>query len=202
MAKLFAALIIVFLIAWLAPMCSRLPADLSVTAQRPPAAAPESVPAPAPAPAPALVPAPASAPEAPALVVSTYRTKKMFPVEKGKYQISVRRENRADADVVGVNVTLIARRKGLELERADNDSPQVLAPGSTGYYDLRVSTGAIDEILDAPFETGTELEWALTYRLEGSDARRCVRLRALPRRRDPEGIDWVFLGGSRECPPK
>lgn len=183
MGKFFAALIMLFILAWLGPMCSKLPEG--------PAAV--SMPA---------APAPAPAPEAPALVISTYRTKKMFPVEKGKYQIPVHRENRADAAVVGVNVTLIARRKGLELERADNDSPQVLAPGSAGYYDLRVSTGAIDEILGAPFETGTELEWALTYRLEGSDARRCVFLRALPRRRDPDGIDWVFLGGSRECPPR
>lgn len=183
MGKFFAAMIMAAVVVWLGPMCSN-PVS---------APAPEPVAAPAPEPAPAPVPVPVPPAGEPMLGVSTYRLKRMFPLEKGKYQIPVYRENRGATEIADVHVTLIARHEGVEIERAENRSPLVLAPGSTGYYSLGLSTGTVEKLLDAPLDAGAELDWAVTY------ARRCVRLRALPRRRDPEGIDWVTIDALRAC---
>ena len=68
---------------------------------------------------------------------------------------------------------------------------------------MSVSYGLLDELLSAPENSGTELHWMLTYRLE-SDApgvQRCYSLHALPRQREPEGIDWKRLGESDACDP-
>lgn len=198
MGKLFAALIIGVLLGWLGPMCSKLPDDLSSIAV--PAA---SSPAPISTP-PVAPPPPAAAEERPALIVATYRMKKIFPQTQGKYLIAVRGSNRADVPAVDVMMTLFARRKGTVVERGDSAYPWTLEAGTSSYYSIGVSTGVIDDILAGPEAPGTELAWSLSYRLEGEepDSRRCFLLRALPRRREPEGIDWRTLGESNECAPE
>jgi hypothetical protein len=211
--KFFAALIIVFTIAKLAPMCARLPADLSTVAAPLAPAAPEAppvptvstataaVPAPVVAPAPVVVEAPKPAAKAGEVSVATYRSRKMFPVENEKYIVSVLRANKSDKPAVGFTMTLSTRLKGEVVERAESGPGQTLAAGTTSYFGLNVSTPVFDELLGAAEEPGNELEWAVSYRFEGEDAakRRCYRLRALPRRREPEGIEWRKLGESRDC---
>lgn len=214
MGKFCAAAITAIIIAWLGPMCASLPAN------KPIAAAPE----PAPVPSPALAPEPApvvssatpmaapvtASPAVPAhpageqvLVLSNYRFTKPFPssnVEKGRLRIPLYRENRAAVTIVDARLILIARHEGVEIDRAEGSLPPALAPGSTGYYTLTLSSGAVERILDAPVDAGDELDWELTYRLEGSDEWRCFRLRALPRRGVSGGIDWVHVDSSRVCP--
>lgn len=197
MGKLFAALLIVFMIGWLGPMCSRLPADLSTVAA--PAAPPEPDPTSESTVAP---PALKPAPEGP-VTVATYPSRTMFPEENGKFIVSVLRANRAAERAVGVRMTLTARVRGDIVERAESGPAQSLAAGSTSYFGLGVSTSVLDAILDGPEDRRSGLEWLLTYRLESDapDAARCFRLRALPRRREPAGIAWLALGESQKCAP-
>lgn len=210
--KLFAALIIVVMIAWLGPMCSRLPAELSTVAvpvariaRIAPVASTATAPAPAatpPASAPASAPAVKPLPERP-VTVAPYRSRKMFPAENGKYIVSVIRANRADVPATGVRMTLTSRIKGDIVERAESGPAQTLSAGTTSYFGLTVSTVVFDAILDGPEDRRSGLEWALSYRLE-SDApgvTRCFRLRALPRRREPQGLAWLALGESQKCEP-
>jgi hypothetical protein len=201
--KFFAAVITVGLFVWLAPMCARV-SDERVA---PPVAAVEPAPsvstttAPAAAPAPEPAPAPAAKPSAKGEVtIKTYRMKKMFEQENSRYQIYVVRANQSSATAQDVRMSLTTRMKGNIVEQADG-APQTLAPGTTGYAGLSVSTAAIDEILDASDDAGAELVWSLTYRLEGDapKTKRCFQLRVLPRRRQPEGIFWRALGESRDC---
>lgn len=199
MGKLFAALIMAFILAWLGPMCARLPADSTIIAVP---SKPAAAPAPAASP---LNPTPIAEPlpQDPQVTVATYRMKKMFGQTQGKYLIYVLRSNRAEAPAVDMRMTLVARMKGTVVERVDGAPAQTLAPGSTAYAGLSVSTVIIDELLTAPDEPGTALEWALSYRLAGDvpGARRCFQLRALPRHREPEGIAWRTLGESHMCVP-
>lgn len=202
MGKLFAALLIVIMIGWLGPMCSRLPADLSTVAAPAvptPPAAPPSEPVVAPrAPAPAIEPTP----ERP-VTVATYPSRTMFPEENGKYIVSVLRANRSAARAVGVRMTMTTRVRADIVERAESGPAQSLSAGSTSYFGLGVSTSVLDAILDGPEDRRSGLEWLLTYRLESDapGAARCFRLRALPRRRVPAGIAWLALGQSQKCDP-
>ena len=207
MGKFFALVIIVFMVVWLAPMCAKLPDDLS-TAAAPvpaPAAAPvvSTVTAPVPAPVPVAVLKPKAASERPALTLTTYRSRKMFPLENDKYIVSVIRANKAEVPALGVRMTLTTRLKGQIAERAESGPGQSLAAGSTSYFGLNVSTVVFDELLNAPEEPGNELEWNLSYRFQDEDSavKRCFTLRALPRRREPEGITWRPLGESHKCEP-
>ena len=204
--KLFAAAITVGLFVWLAPMCARV-TDERVAEPAAPVAAVEPPPtiatttAPAPEPVPAAVPASSSRPASKGEVtLKTYRMKKMFERNDSRYMIYVVRSNQADAAANDVKMRLTTRMKGNIVEQADGE-PQTLAPGTTAYAGLSVSTAAIDEILDAPEDAGAELAWTLTYRLKGDapKTKRCFELRVLPRRREPEGIFWRPLGESREC---
>lgn len=205
MGKFCAAVITAFVIAWLGPMCAQLPPNPAAVAAPTPEPAPVVSSA---APAAVPAPAPAAAPARPAgeqiLFLSTYRLKKPFPSsdnEKGKLMIPLFRENRAAKAVVDARVSLIARHEGMEIDRAEGGLPPDLAPGSTGYHSLNLSSGAVETILNAPAGTGDELDWDLTYRLEGSETWKCFRLRALPRRAKGGGIDWVPIDSSRACPP-
>ena len=204
MGKFFALIIIVFMAVWLAPMCAKLPEDLSTVAAPAPAvvAAPavSTVTAPAPAPV-AAPPKPAPAAAHGSLTVTTYRSRKPFPVENGKYVVSVIRANKGETPAVGVRLTLTARLKGEIVERAESGPAQSLAAGTTSYFGLGISTVVFDELLDGPEDRRNGLEWSLTYRFE-KDApgkTRCYRLRALPRRRPPEGLGWLPLGDSQAC---
>ncbi|MDP3542889.1 MAG: hypothetical protein Q8T11_10545 [Elusimicrobiota bacterium] len=205
MGKFFAAMIIAFMIGWLTPMCAHLPNDLAVAPAPTPAAAPaepdlppEPVAAPTPAPAPA--PAPAAVLLSP-VTITTYRSRSMFPVEGDNYIVSVLRRNHAEAPAVGVRLAVAARVKGEVIERAESGPGQTLAPGSTSYFGLPVTTEVFDHILDGPEDVGNRLEWTLTYRLEtdAPDAKRCFSHNALPRRREPSGLQWLPLGQSRKC---
>lgn len=206
MGKLCAAAITAMTVAWLGPMCASLPANKPVAAALAPAPLPKPAPTPAVSSA-APVAAPTAAPAAVSgdqiLFLSTYRLKKPFPTsdaEKGRLMIPLYRENRAAVPVVDARLILIARHEGVELDRAEGSLPPALAPGSTGYLSLTLSSAAVEKILDAPTGAGDELDWALTYKLEGSDQRRCFRLRALPRRGVPGGIEWTIIDSSRACP--
>lgn len=202
--KLFAALIMICALAWLGPMCSRLPANPSSVAVPIPPIAPIVTAlssAAGIAPAPAVAPAqPAPATERP-VTVATYRSRRMFPIVNGKYIVSVLRANKTDVSAVGVKLSLSTRLNGQVVERAESGPAQTLAAGTTSYFGLNVSTVVFDVLLDATEEDGNELEWTLSYRLEYDEpgAKRCFILRALPRRLGPEGIDWRRLGESRSC---
>lgn len=205
MGKFFAAMLIAFMIGWLSPMCAHLPNDLAAISSPTPAAAPaEPVLAPEPvaAPAPAPAPAPAAVPLSP-VTITTYRSRSMFPVEGESYVVSILRRNHADVPAVGVRLAVAARVKGEVIERAESGPGQTLAPGSTSYFALPVTTEVFDYLLDGPDDSGNRLEWTLTYRLEtdAADAQRCFGLRALPRRREPSGLLWIPLGQSRRCEP-
>lgn len=202
MGKLFAAMIIAFMIGWLSPMCARLPKDLTAVSAPPPAAAPvepAAEPEPEP-PAPAPAPAPAAVPLSP-VTITTYRSRSMFPVEGESYVVSILRRNHAEVPAVGVRLAVAARVKGESIERAESGAGQTLAAGSTSYFALPVTTEVFDYILDGPDDVGNLLEWTLTYRLESDapDAARCFVLKALPRRREPSGLQWIPRGQSREC---
>lgn len=212
MGKFFAAVIIVVTAGWLVPMCAGLPEDLKTfpapaETAAPAAPEPEPVaPEPEPAPEPELKPAPEPEIKPAAkgdVSLSTFRMRTMFPEENGKFVISVVRANRSAEEASGVRMTLTARKDGALVERSESGPAQTLAAGSESYFGLAVSTMVLDEILDAPEDPGNGLEWSLVYRLAGDapDATRCFRLNALPRRRDPAGIDWVAQGRSRKCAP-
>jgi hypothetical protein len=127
----------------------------------------------------------------------------MLPEENGKYIVSVLRANKAGVPVSGVRMTLTTRIQGQIVERAESGPAQILAAKSTSYFGLGVSTLVFDELLDAPEDRGSGLEWSLTYRF-ASDAPgtlRCFRLRALPRRLAPAGITWLARGESHICDP-
>jgi hypothetical protein len=205
--KFFAAVILVIMIGWLSPMCARL------GTQSPFVAAPEPVPQPeAPDAAPvaastaALVSAgivesaPKPATKRPSLTVATYGSRKMFPLVNDKYIVSVLRVNKADVPAVGVTMTLSTRMNGNVVERAESGPGQTLAPGSTSYFGLGVSNVVFEELLDRPAEPGNEMEWAVTYRFQDDapGAKRCFRLRALPRRLE-QGLNWLTIGESRKC---
>ncbi len=183
-------------------MCAKLPDNVSTVSI--PVAIPDLAPVVtavrAPAPAPVAAP-PEPAPAHPPLTVETYRLKKMFPMENDKYIVSVLRENKAEASAIDVTMTLSARVKRETVEYVESGPGQTLEAGATSYFGLRVSTVVFDEILDAPEEAGTEIEWSVSYRFQDDapDERRCFRLQALPRRREPEGISWLNLGKSHEC---
>lgn len=197
MSKLFAAMIIAFMIGWLSPMCARLPTDLAAVPAPPPAAEPvEPVIASVPVEPPALAVIPLDP-----VTISTYRSLSLFPVEGESYIVSLLRRNHAEVPAVGVRLAVAARVKGEIIERAESGPGQTLAPGSTSYFALPVTTEVFDYILDGPEDVGNRLEWTLTYRLEtdAPDAERCFVLRALPRRRGPSGLQWLPLGQSRKC---
>lgn len=209
MGKFFALVIIVFMAVWLAPMCARLPTDLSTLSAPPAPAAPAEPVAVAPAPVAAPEPAPPAPAPTPkpavkgAVGLATFRMRTMFPEENGKYVVSVLRANGTAVDATGVRMTLAARKAGEIIERAESGPAQTLAAGSTSYFGLGLSTFVLDEILDAPEDPGTGLEWTLTYRLASDPAgtSRCYSLNARPRRREPAGIDWQRQAESRVCPP-
>ena len=203
--KFFALFIIVFMVVWLAPMCARIPDNLTTTAAPLPTAvvAPgiSTVTMPAPAPGAALAkPAPIQA--RPPLTVATYRSRKMFPMTDDKYIVSVLRTNKAEVAAVGVTMTLTSHMKGQNIERSESGPGQTLGAGTTSYFGLTVSTVVFDELLSAPEEPGTELEWFVSYRFQDDapDMKRCTVLKALPRRREPEGITWLARGQSHQCP--
>lgn len=212
MGKFLALVILVVTTVWLAPLCARLPETASTVAApvapappAPPAPAPVSSQAPAPAPAAKPEPKPAAKPR-PAkgdVGLSTFSMRSMFPEEKEKYVVSVVRANRSAEAASGVRMTLTARKDGAILERAESGPGQTLAAGTSSYFGLGISTMILDELLDAPYGDGTGLEWSLVYRLasDAPGATRCFRLYALPRRREPAGIDWVPQGESRSCAP-
>lgn len=206
MGRFFAALILITAFLRLAPMFARLPSDLSTLSA--PAAAPApvvsttTVPAPAPEPKPEAAPAPAAVPLSP-VTVSTYRSRSMFPVEGESYVVSVLRRNHAEVRAEEVRLAVAARVRGEVMERAESGPGQTLAPGTTSYFGLPVTTEVFDYLLDGPEDDRSGLEWTLTYRLE-SDApgeKRCFGLRALPRRREPSGLQWVPQGQTRKCEP-
>ncbi|MEQ1919180.1 MAG: hypothetical protein ABL955_08280 [Elusimicrobiota bacterium] len=206
MGKFFALVIMVFIVVWLAPMCAKLPDDLSTVAAPIPVevVAPivSTVTAPAPAPEPVAAPSkPAPPSERPPLTLITYRSRKMFPVENDKYLVSIIRGNPATVAAAGVRMILTSRLKGQIAERAESGPGKSLAAGSTSYFGLNVSTVVFDELLNAADEPGNELEWTVAYRFqdEAPTVKRCTVLRALPRRREPEGITWRSLGESRKC---
>lgn len=206
MGKFFALIIAVFTAVWLAPMCARLPTDLSTLSAPAVPAAPvvstATAAAPIPAPKPEPAASPASTPLSP-VTLSTYRSRSMFPVEGESYVVSVLRRNHSEVRAEGVRLTVAARVKGEVMERAESGPAQTLAPGTTSYFGLNVSTEVFNYLLDGPEDTRSGLEWMLTYRLE-SDApgtTRCFGLRALPRRREPSGLTWVPAGQTTKCAP-
>ncbi len=183
MGKFSAALILVSVFAWLGPMCAQHPATV----------------------APFVVPdkpaTPIAVPEPAHVTLATYRMKKMFAATSSGYRIYVIRANQATVPAVALQTGLAIRINGTVVEQTVSAIPQTLAPGSASYAGLSVSRARIDEILSGPAAPGTGLEWTIAYRLEGEapDAKRCFVLRALPRRREPEGIFWRALGESQEC---
>jgi hypothetical protein len=135
------------------------------------------------------------------LVATTYRSKKMFSENNGQYLVAITRENKAAVNAVDIRMTLTVKGSGQVIGKIANRSGETQKPGAADYYGLSVPKGVVDAILDGPEnEPGTELEWNITYKLEGDDAKRCFSLRAVPRRRDPEGITWIKRGSSASCP--
>ena len=201
MGKLTALIIIVFTAVWLGPMCARLPVDLSSVA----APVATVVPDPAPVAAPVATPAPVTTPasDTAAVVVIAYRMKKMFPITDDRGRVSVLMRNDSDRDAVGMRLTMNARKNGKIIEHDSVNSPFTVAAGSSTYRGLFVSVNFLDALFVVPPEPGVELQWALTYHLDGDapDIKRCYNLRALPRTREPEGIIWTPLGSSTVCPP-
>lgn len=208
MGKFFALVLAVFTVVWLAPMCANLPSDLSTLSA--PVAPAEPVvstvtapaPLPTPMPEPAAAPAPAAVPLSP-VTISTYRSRSMFPVEGESYVVSVLRKNHAEVRAEGVRLTVAALVKGEVMERAESGPGQSLAPGTTSYFGLPITTEVFDYLLDGPEDKHNWLEWVLTYRLESDPPgeKRCFGLRALPRRREPSGLTWTQFGQTRKCEP-
>ena len=201
----------------LGPMCAHLPEESPVASA--PVAAPVATPVavavstpiaagPAPkveAPKPEAPKAPVVKAASPAaagdgLIVATYRSKKSFAAENGKYLVAVTRTNKSDKKAVGIRMALLVKGSGQTVAKTQNRRDETQDAGASDYFGLYLSTSIVDAVLDGPDEPGTELEWDLTYKLEGDDAARCFTLRALPRRREPEGIAWVSRGSSAVCP--
>ncbi len=221
MGKFFAALIILFTFIKLAPMCARLPNDLTAVssasqtavvistaelvspAAAPVAAAPVVAPAPAPIAAPVKVVPPApKAVEGKGVIVIAYRLKKMFPISDGRGRVSVLLRNDSEQKAVDLRLTMNAVRQGAVTESDKTNIPFTVDAGTGAYRGLYATAGFLDAVLANPPEEGVELQWNLTYRLEGDapDAKRCFSLRALPRTREPDGIVWNPLGSSTTCP--
>ncbi len=179
---------VALLILWLAPRCSRLP----------PAAPPERVQAPASPPKPSRPPPP--------LVVLPWTSPGMFPnTQQGTYHIVYGIKNQSTTRAYDMRVLLTAR-KGETIEQIGGNEVmghRGLIPGASTYWAQGISTGLIEGILAAPRKPGTEIEWGLSYHLDGEDPEevRCLHLRALPRR-GPEGIVWIPLGETDECDPQ
>lgn len=202
MGKFFAAVIIVVSIVKLAPMCARLPANL--TAAAPVAAVPAPV---AVSTAAAPAPAPAAKPAYPldkqAVTVATYKMKRSFKISDGRAMVSVSVRNGSELDAHDLRLTLAVRRGGKNAEKTGTGSFE-LAASTSVYRGLYVTTASLDALLAEPAEAGAELRWDLTYRLEGDEpgAKRCFTWRALPRVREPEGADWKNLGETHLCEEK
>lgn len=205
MGRFFAAAIIAVATLKLGPMCARLPSDLSkVSGGEPaPAAAPAAaveVPAVSTAAAAPPPPAPAAWPaERAAVTVSTYRMKKMFNIANGKAMVSVSVKNVSESPARDLKLTLTATLAG---KRAERWTANVfdLAASSSVYRGLRLEAATLDAVLAEAPAAGTELRWDLSYLLDGEQDRRCYALRALPRTREPEGVEWKTLEAAAACP--
>lgn len=207
MGKFLAAGIIVAAFVKLAPMCARLPSDLTMVSGAVPAAAPAAVAA-AEAPAvstkAAAVPEPPKKPEAypadkAAVTVNTYRMRRMFKVADGKAMVSVSVKNVSERDAKGLTLAMSALVAGKRAERWSTNSFD-LAASTSIYRGLRLDTGTLDQLLAEPAAEGTELRWDLKYKLDGEETPRCYVLRALPRTaKDAEGIEWKTLSQSSTC---
>ncbi|MBI5246307.1 MAG: hypothetical protein HY923_03945 [Elusimicrobia bacterium] len=207
MGKLTALILIVVTAVWLGPMCARLPAPetmgaVAVTA--PLAAAIDPIPAPAPAPAPAPVATAKPAPEGPAVVVSNYRSRKMFAIADGNVKISVLLTNKSDREAKDLRLTLSVAPANLPAENARVNYPFAIAASSAVYRGLTISSIALDALLGDAAGKSSEMRWDLTYRLDGDEAgtKRCFTLRSLPRQHEPEGVEWKKLETSTDCPAK
>ncbi|UPT72433.1 MAG: hypothetical protein M0D55_10595 [Elusimicrobiota bacterium] len=201
MGKLLAAAIIVYSILKLAPMCARLPDDLTKVSTGAPAAAVPAQEAPVASTA-AATPEPvkpAWPADKPAVTVNTYRMKTMFKIADGKGMVSVSVKNVSAVDAKDLKLALSAIRGGARAERWTANTFD-LAASTSVYRGLRLNTGTIDAMLAEPAEPGSELRWDLSYTLDGETDKRCYVLRALPRTREPEGIEWKTLETSSSCP--
>lgn len=212
MGRFLAAAIIVFATYQLAPVCARLPRDLTTmsgSAAAPVASTPADVAVPAAAPVAAVdvstkaaePPKPAAWPaDKAAVTVSTYRMKRMFKIADGKGMVSVSVKNVSGTDAAGLKLSLSAIVGG---NRAERMSANVfdLAASTSVYRGLRLDTATIDSVLAETPAEGTELRWDLTYKLAGEDAARCYVLRALPRVAG-EAVEWKTLSQSSECEAK
>lgn len=200
MGKFTAALIILFSFVKLAPMCARLPGDLTaVSSVSKTAVAVSTVEFVAPAAAPVAAP---KGDDGKGVVVIAYRLKKMFPIDDGRGRVSVLLRNDSERKAVDLRLSMSAVRQGAVTESDRTNIPFTLDAGTGAYRGLYASAGFLDAALSNPPEAGVELRWKLTYRLEGDapEAKRCFSLRALPRTREPEGIVWNPLGSSAACP--
>lgn len=208
MGKFLAAAIMVGAFVKLGPMCARLPSDLTrVSGAEPVAAAAPAAEAPA-----VAVSTKAAAPEPPkrpeaypadkaAVTVATYRMKKMFKIADGKGMVSVSVRNVSERNAKDLKLSLSAILAGKRAERWSTNSFDLDASTSV-YRGLRLDTSSIDAVLAEPAADGTELRWDLSYLLEGEETRRCYVLRALPRTKEPEGIDWKTLSQTSACEEK
>lgn len=201
MGKLTALILIVFTAVWLGPMCAQLPSEPAPVAVAVPLTplieAPVAVPAAVVATPPAAKPA---ASEEPALVVSNYRSRKMFTVADGHAKISVLVTNKSDREAKDVRLSLSANAAGLPAEKSSLNWPFTIAASTAVYRGLTVSVAAVDALLGAASGGTSEMRWDLTYRLEGDETKHCYTLRSLPRQREPEGVEWKALGTSTDCP--
>lgn len=212
MGKLTALIIFVFTAMWLGPMCAQLPPPGTpgeVAQMKPSAAAPAApVPAPAvepaPVPVPVAAPVPTPAPEGPAVVVSNYRSRKMFPISDGNVKVSVLLTNTSDRVAQDLRLTLTVAAANLPAESARVNYPFAIAASSAVYRGLTVSSIALDALLSDATGGKSEMRWDLSYHLDGDapGAKRCFALRSLPRPREPEGVAWKTLGTSTDCPAK
>ena len=198
MGKFFALLITVVTTVWLAPMCARLPKPGE------PVAVAVAVPLAPLIEAPVEVappPPPPAAYEGPAVTVSTYRSRKMFTLVEGRPRVSVLIKNLSDRPASNMRLAMAARLDGKAVESARVNTTFEVEAGSSVYRGLLISMETLDAFLAETPAPNSELRWDLTYRLEGDepDAKRCFTLRALPRQRDPEGIEWKAVGQSDKC---
>lgn len=192
--KFFALLILVVMTVWLAPMCAQLPTQAQPVAVVAPPDEPPSEPIVEP-----VVPMPAL--DTPAVVISNYRTRKMFTIADGYGRISVLLTNKSERDAVDLRLGMTAMREGKDVENARVNTAFTIAADSSAYRGLQVSMAMLDALLAEPAAKDLELRWDLTYRLDGDaeSTKRCFTLRALPRQRNPVGIEWRTLGESRAC---
>ena len=196
MGKLTALILIVFTAMWLGPMCARLPAPGAPA----PVAVAVAVPLTPMIEAPAPAPKPAS--EDPGVVVSNYRSRKMFAIADGNVKISVLLTNKSDREAKDLRLTLTVAAANLPSESARVNYPFAIAASSAVYRGLTISSIALDALLGDAAGSASEMRWDLTYRLDGDEpgTKRCFTLRSLPRPREPEGVEWKTLGTSMDCP--